>query len=614
MAAHYDIVVVGAGPQGLVAAKTYLQLSPATNLRILDSNKTLGGVWAKENIYPGLKTNNLLGMLEFTDFPFRPDVFGVKEGEHIAGEKVYAYLRAYAEKFGLAQRLDVGKDVLSAEHLPGGGWKLGVRDLSTGGTTSVTCGKLLVATGMTSRPLPVSLPGAHQFTRPLMTFAEFRQRSWGILDDKTINHVAVIGGSKAAFDAVSALAMGGKKVTWIIRASGYGPVWMVPAHIYLGPLKCWLEKLVTMRLMTWLSPCVWGHADGFGTAREWLHGTRAGRWIVKNFWGKLTGDVVTQTKLLAKGEEVKKLHPHEGAVWYGAGVSILNYDNDIYDLVQQGKVKLFRKDVECLEDGDGIKFTDGAKEHVDMLICSTGWKWTSGVEFYPKEEHAQLGVPSVDYSRSQREQWDNLESKADAEILERFPMLAEGPGLEKDAQIIPYPKHKELTEKEKAEPAYQKLEQPTPWRLFRGIAPPDNPYRDIAFLGMMLSLQTVTRSEIVSLWSYAYLNDKLSPEGMTSLSLRANEGLNSRQSGGQNPWLYDIALFSRFGRWRYPMGYGAKYPDFVFDGIPFHDLLLGDLGLRKWRSAKGWFGEVFRGGYGPSDYVGLVDEWKQKHG
>lgn len=57
------------------------------------------------------------------------------------------------------------------------------------------------------------------------------------------------------------------------------------------------------------------------------------------------------------------------------------------------------------------------------------------------------------------------------------------------------------------------------------------------------------------------------------------------------------------------MGYGARFPDFVFDGVPYLDLLLHDLGLCSWRKGWGWFGELFGGSYGQADYRGLVAEW-----
>ncbi|KAJ5438132.1 uncharacterized protein N7458_009130 [Penicillium daleae] len=65
-----EVIVVGAGIGGLAAAKTYLELSPLTNLIILEKRPTIGGVWSEENCYEGLKTNNLGGTYEFTDFPW----------------------------------------------------------------------------------------------------------------------------------------------------------------------------------------------------------------------------------------------------------------------------------------------------------------------------------------------------------------------------------------------------------------------------------------------------------------------------------------------------------------------------------------------------------------
>lgn len=49
---------------------------------------------------------------------------------------------------------------------------------------------------------------------------------------------------------------------------------------------------------------------------------------------------------------------------------------------------------------------------------------------------------------------------------------------------------------------------------------------------------------------------------------------------------------------------------FVFDALPYLDLLLTDLGLRTHRKS-GLLAECFEP-YGPEDYRGLVDEWKKK--
>ena len=49
MDSHHDVVIVGAGLQGLATARISLQMEPDLNIVILDSNETIGGVWAKES-------------------------------------------------------------------------------------------------------------------------------------------------------------------------------------------------------------------------------------------------------------------------------------------------------------------------------------------------------------------------------------------------------------------------------------------------------------------------------------------------------------------------------------------------------------------------------------
>ena len=73
---------------------------------------------------------------------------------------------------------------------------------------------------------------------------------------------------------------------------------------------------------------------------------------------------------------------------------------------------------------------------------------------------------------------------------------------------------------------------------------------------------------------------------------------------------WQTALSSRFGKWRYPWGFSQWYPEFVYDAVPYADMLLTDLGLRKWRKSS-WKKEVFEG-YTVKDYRGIKQEWMQK--
>ncbi len=73
--------------------------------------------------------------------------------------------------------------------------------------------------------------------------------------------------------------------------------------------------------------------------------------------------------------------------------------------------------------------------------------------------------------------------------------------------------------------------------------------------------------------------------------------------------MYEAAMWSRFGKWRCPMGMQGKISDFFDDSMPYYDLLLRGLGLRSWRKGWGVLGEVFGRWYEVKDYNGIVDEW-----
>lgn len=611
MDSDYDVVIVGAGLQGLAAARIFLQLEPELNLLIVDSNMSVGGVWAKENLYPGLKTNNLRGTYEYTDFPM-DDALGVRKEEHIPGDVVYEYFSRYVEKHDLTRRIELGQKVIVAEKMHSG-WRLELETASPRGQTvrpppahrTITCSKLIVAAGLTSAPVPINIRGCEQFTAPIINFGEYAREAPQIYEDSSIKHVVVLGGGKAAYDIVYLMATHGKRVTWIIRASGYGPTYMAPAHLYIGPFRCWLEKLTTTRPLTWLSPCVWGDADGFGFVRKLLHGTSWGRWFVDTFWAKMASDTLEQSGILTS-EATKKLVPDESMFWYGVSIAILNYPKNIYDFVRDGQVEVIRKDIRSLEADTIIRFEDGSSVQTDAFVASVGWKWTPSIEFRPKEIHADLGLPSTEYTKTQKETWDKLDARADIEVFKRFPKLATAP--KKD--------HESLFEQETG-----RLRQAfTPWRLWRGIVPPSLPNRDIVFLGVITQLQGAVRTEISSLWAYAYLMGKL--DSVNSISkpskqLRLEQtvadekGIAIKQIGRVDDIMYDTALSQRWAKWRTPYGFGARYPDFVFEGIPYFDMLLQDLGLKSWRKGWGWLGEVFGGSYGQADYKGLVEEWKE---
>lgn len=57
-------------------------------------------------------------------------------------------------------------------------------------------------------------------------------------------------------------------------------------------------------------------------------------------------------------------------------------------------------------------------------------------------------------------------------------------------------------------------------------------------------------------------------------------------------------------------GYGRSAPDLVWDTLPYFDVLLGDLGMRK--DVSGGAGKGMFGGHEPEDWRGCVGKWEER--
>jgi cation diffusion facilitator CzcD-associated flavoprotein CzcO len=226
------LTVIASGLHGLAMAKTYLEVNPSADVIILEAASTVGGVWAAHRLYPGLKSNNLLGTYEFSDFPMDPKLFDVKPGQHISGHVMHEYLTSYAEHFDLVRRVRFDTKVESAGHKEGGGWfiraSMRSRDSKVSKSGSVHAKKLVVATGMTSEAFLPTFKGGERFHAPLFHCRDFLDYESTL---ETAKSVVVFGGTKSAWDAVYAYASKGVKVNWVIRG------------MHLEPL-CWNKVLI----------------------------------------------------------------------------------------------------------------------------------------------------------------------------------------------------------------------------------------------------------------------------------------------------------------------------------------------------------------------------------
>ena len=490
-------------------ARTYLEVNPGAKLVIFDYAKSIGGVWATERDYPGLKTNNMLGTYEYPDFPMDTETYGVQPGEFIPGRVVHKYLADFANKFRLGNLIRFDSKVVSANKGEDD-WDLSVA--SGEEELQVYSRKLVLATGNTSEPFLPAFNGLEKFEAPVFHVKELGQR---IISLQSVKEVAVIGGTKSAWDAAYAFSQqeSNEVVHMIIRKSGHGPVWMTPP--YVTPLHRWLEKLVHTRFLTFFSPCVWGMHDGYHKTRDFLHGTGLGRWIVDQFWTILADDVRTLNGY-SRHPETKKLDPWSNPMFLGSGLSILNYDQDFFGLVRDGKVKIHIADPESM-DGSRVHLSSGEELEVDAVVCSTGWKHHPPLKLSPGSD-ADFGLPYASSEESIRDEY----AEVDREILSTFPRLVNQPVQNPNMVSPPY-----SSTDANAPPRLN-----NPYKLYKFMVPPSLcADRTFGLVGVPSTITTSTIATIQALWMTAYLSHELElPEDVE----------------------YEAALHSRFGRWRYP--------------------------------------------------------------
>ena len=235
------------------------------------------------------------------------------------------------------------------------------------------------------------------------------------------------------------------------------------------------------------------------------------------------------------------------------------------------------------------------------MICCTGWEARPNIRFLPNGVDKDLGLPQNSTNPTSAE--SARVKAADAAVFESLPRLRNQPVRDtkqkrfKDLRAFDTHHH----------PALARGQEEEPYRLYRFMVPPAYiNKRTIAFAGSLLTIHTAMIAQAQALWLTAYFG-----HGLTS------DCQQQRHTDKTSKPVFDIdavageaMLHSRFCKWRYPAGFGLRFPDFVFDAVPYMDMLLRDLGLR-WRRKRGRWSEVFDP-YGPEDYRGLVDEWRVK--
>ncbi|KAJ9271357.1 hypothetical protein DTO212C5_2707 [Paecilomyces variotii] len=552
------------GWYGLVTAKTYLRLCPNANLIIIDSDSTVGGVWSEDRLYPNLVAQVNLGLFNYTDTPMPAD--GVNKEGQVTGRMIHNYLQRYAEDYDLLRRVRFNTFVEKVERRPqnsGAGWRLHFHQT----TDMVDTAKLLVATGVTSIPnMPsyraddVSIPVIHSKNLG----ASFKD-----LQDSEVKRVIVVGSAKSAYDAVYLLLKMGKKVTWVIRPGGAGPLAILPSKL----LGFWSSiGVASTRLMTGLSPSIFNTQ---GLLYSLLQGNPLGRQITSLFW-----DVVTFLSDLHAGYHlgghVANLRPEikgKSIFWANSGLGVVTLP-DFWSTIRQGDVTVVRDHLDTITENK-LVLASGSVIQAEFVIMCTGWGDHFGM--FDDSTKNELGLPrpvstSVSNGKESTQEaafWTTADTRAEDSVCGKLPFLLQTPAV-RNGKNFDHPQRK--------------------WRLYRRVVPmalAEKGDRSLAVLGQIHTVQTPLVAEIQSFWAILYLLGKIE--------------LPSRDSMAR-----EIAEWNVWTKRRY-LSQGQKFPYSLYDFLPYIDTLCRDLGINS-RRKKNPIAEIFSP-YRPEDFNGFVDEY-----
>lgn len=505
-----------------------------------------------------------------------PDLVGSQSGAHIPGDGVHKYFCEVVRYSDLERFLLLQTKVDTATLRHDDLWELSCSStLSSGSKSTLLTRKLVVATGLTSEPYMPSFEGQENFRGLRIHSKELKPQAENLAQ---CQNVVVVGGNKSAWDVCYSVARRGGTAHMVIRPSGGGPGWVWPRRFHWFGWQTSLPKLTVTRIFSLFDPWPFVERGTFwSSVRDILHQSKLGLAVTNTFW-RLLGQHLCRVNGYRDHVSTEKLEPWASTYWMGNSLSTLNYPSDWFEFAKGDNIKIHHADLMSLSE-DSILMTDGLVEEVDALVCCTGWNALPPIEFQPLEIRYSLGIP-----QEESESEVVLAQNARSWILDKRPYLRKVCRSTQIAEVDKGPTLRERT---------------TPYRLHRFVVPSNARFlaaKNLAFIGIDLSLLTVLLAQVQALWITAFFKDKLS---------------HVRSSGPEHQQIvHETITQSEYQQLRRPKisgGAGEKFPDLVFDSLPYVDLLLKDLGLQTMRKGK-WISDMMVP-YSLQDYQNLVQEW-----
>lgn len=256
------VAVIGAGCCGLVTIKTLREAG--ISCQVFELGSDVGGLWDQRHssgqsaAYDSLRINTSRRAMEFSDFPMT-----TSEADYPLHDEVAAYLRNYAEHFGLRRDIRFRTRVTRVSPLDAGGYRVETTTEGTG-ARSEDFDAVIVATGHHTRPNYPDDQAALGFSG--VQFHSHDYKSPTVPHDLRGERVVVVGMGNSAMDIASELSTAGAEVMLSYRRG----VWVIPRYLLGKPvdqgglIPHFLPPRLRRRLVTFFFKCLVGRMRDFG--------------------------------------------------------------------------------------------------------------------------------------------------------------------------------------------------------------------------------------------------------------------------------------------------------------------------------------------------------------
>ena len=344
------VAIIGAGLAGIATAKVFN--SDGFDVTVFEKEPDLGGVWTGTRAYPGLRTNTAKKVYRFSDHAYPDDV-----KDYPSAPDVYAYLKSYAEKFEIHEKIQFSKEIKNIERVNKDGqtlFKINVAETGKANTSKeIEFDFVVVCNGVFSVPKMPKIDGQQKFTGSIRHTSDFVDA--GIPAGK---RVVIVGAGKSALDCAAFAATTASHCTLLFRRTH----WMLPRYNFGIPTDYLLQSRLSESFLKYHT---------LNALEKILHGFA--KPLVKLFW-------TMQMRMMRGGLKMPDamVPKHKLPV----GLESLGMADEFFTQLNEGKVDIKQGDIKSFNE-KGLVLENGEELEADVVVFGTGW--TQGFDFLSEE-------------------------------------------------------------------------------------------------------------------------------------------------------------------------------------------------------------------------------------